>query len=182
MYVQSQLEPLSSAYVEIKNETVKKSDVEILQSAIPNLDLTRPRADRLKDATDHMYSSIGFFGWDDSDSMDVRRQKISQHVESHFPKIAFAIGFEFKNPRKEGKLKSSCHATFSTRDEAEPVLTHINSNKLKTFNGKGAGLKMDKSRSVLQKSRWAAVKRAAAQLKKDECCKNFEVNVDPRCR
>ena len=185
--IQSEVQPVNTTVTELSMASVihddrigkLESQFEVMQGAIPDLDLSRPRADWTKDAADPMYRSVGFFGWEDSDDVIARREKVSQYMEAHFPKIAYAVGFEYKFPRKDGKLKTSCHVTMITRDEADTVVKEINSRKYKIFNGKGKELKVDKPRSALQKARWAAVKRAETQLKKDERCRNLEVKVDP---
>ncbi len=152
--------------------------MEAIEKAIPSLDLERPRADWSLDAADPAYRSVGVFGWDDSDGLTARKTKIDEFMASNFPKVSYAISFEYKYPRKQGKMKPSCAITVLTRDEADEVLKQINSQKYKIQNGKGKDIKFDKPRTALQKARWAAMKRAEEQLKKDGRTNGREVKLE----
>ncbi len=184
--IQSEVQPVNITVTELSMASVihddrigkLESQFEVMQGAIPDLDLQRPRADWARDAADAAYRSVGMFGWDESDGLDAWKSKISEFMASKFPKVSYAVAFEYKYPRKQGKLKPSCSITMLTRDEADDVMKQINSQKYQVQNGKGKDVKFDKPRSALQKSRWAAMKRAEEQLKKDERAKGREVKIE----
>ncbi len=184
--IQSEVQPVNTTVTELSMASVihddrigkLESQFEVMQGAIPDLDLQRPRADWARDAADAAYRSVGMFGWDESDGLDARKSKISEFMASKFPKVSYAVTFEYKYPRKQGKLKPSCSITMLTRDEADDVMKQINSQKYQVQNGKGKDVKFDKPRTALQKSRWAAMKRAEEQLKKDERAKGRDVKIE----
>ena len=131
--IQSEVQPVNTTVTELSMASVihddrigkLESQFEVMQGAIPDLDLQRPRADWARDAADAAYRSVGMFGWDESDGLDARKSKISEFMASKFPKVSYAVTFEYKYPRKQGKLKPSCSITMLTRDEADDVMKQI---------------------------------------------------------
>lgn len=69
-------------------------------------------------------------------------------MREHFPNIPFAVGHDFKGPRRDGKLKSISYAELLNRDAADVLLMQVKSSGLSATNSSGAKLKIDKPRTI----------------------------------
>ena len=140
----------------------------------------RPKVDFSADAADSMYRSVGFFGFKAEDDIEFRTRQVDELLSKKFAGVPYSIGFDFQGPRKDGKLKGYCYATFLTRDEADRVLSEIKTKKLETKNRKGENLKFDKPRTAVQRKRWAVMLRAEEMLKNHELARGHEVKLDSK--